>query len=102
MIKSTPYRYTRLRSLHPISPSSTATKYFWLLLEQVAALLHAHPGEIFFTAGQTVPHAHIHLIPRYSGDIENPTGGVRNIIPGLGDYTDLRTQGGSVLMRRET
>ena len=37
-------------------------------------------------AGQTVEHAHIHLIPRYSGDVANPRGGVRNIIPGKGDY----------------
>lgn len=39
-----------------------------------------------FDAGQTVPHCHIHLIPRYSGDVENPRGGVRNIIPGKGAY----------------
>jgi diadenosine tetraphosphate (Ap4A) HIT family hydrolase len=32
-------------------------------------------------AGQTIPHVHIHLIPRYSGDIENPVGGVRGVIP---------------------
>ena len=32
-------------------------------------------------AGQTVMHLHIHLIPRYSGDIENPRGGVRGVIP---------------------
>ena len=33
-------------------------------------------------AGQTVFHAHIHLIPRYTGDVQNPRGGIRNIIPG--------------------
>ena len=37
-------------------------------------------------AGQTIFHCHIHLIPRYKGDVENPRGGVRNIIPGKGDY----------------
>lgn len=37
-------------------------------------------------AGQTVPHVHIHLIPRYKGDVENPTGGVRNVIPNKADY----------------
>jgi ATP adenylyltransferase len=37
-------------------------------------------------AGQTIPHCHIHLIPRRKGDVENPIGGVRNIISGKGNY----------------
>jgi diadenosine tetraphosphate (Ap4A) HIT family hydrolase len=37
-------------------------------------------------AGQTVPHAHIHLIPRYQWDIEKPEGGVRGVIPGMKIY----------------
>jgi len=32
-------------------------------------------------AGQSVPHIHIHMIPRYKGDVENPKGGVRGVIP---------------------
>ena len=32
-------------------------------------------------AGQTIPHVHIHLIPRYSGDMDDPEGGVRGVIP---------------------
>ena len=38
------------------------------------------------TAGQTIFHCHIHLIPRRTGDVDNPRGGVRNIIPGMGNY----------------
>ena len=37
-------------------------------------------------AGQTIFHAHIHVIPRYMGDVPDPIGGVRNIIPGKGKY----------------
>lgn len=37
-------------------------------------------------AGQTIPHCHVHLIPRRAGDVANPRGGVRHVIPGKGDY----------------
>ena len=38
------------------------------------------------TAGQTVFHFHCHLIPRYKGDMEDPKGGVRHVIPSKGKY----------------
>jgi diadenosine tetraphosphate (Ap4A) HIT family hydrolase len=38
------------------------------------------------TAGQTVPHLHIHLIPRFQGDQEDPRGGVRWILPEKAKY----------------
>lgn len=38
------------------------------------------------TAGQTIEHAHLHIIPRYSGDLEDPRGGVRNILPDNSGY----------------
>lgn len=37
-------------------------------------------------AGQTVFHVHMHLIPRYIGDVDNPKGGVRGVIPGKQKY----------------
>jgi diadenosine tetraphosphate (Ap4A) HIT family hydrolase len=64
------------------------------LVRQVKGILHerfepqgfnvgVNCGEV---AGQTVFHAHIHIIPRYTGDVPNPRGGVRNIIPDKGNY----------------
>ena len=37
-------------------------------------------------AGQTVDWPHVHLIPRQHGDVDDPIGGVRNTIPGMGNY----------------
>jgi diadenosine tetraphosphate (Ap4A) HIT family hydrolase len=37
-------------------------------------------------AGQTVPHLHVHIIPRFQGDVDDPRGGVRGVIPDKADY----------------
>jgi diadenosine tetraphosphate (Ap4A) HIT family hydrolase len=37
-------------------------------------------------AGQTVQYPHVHLIPRRAGDVEDPVGGVRGVIPGQANY----------------
>lgn len=37
-------------------------------------------------AGQTMMHLHVHVIPRYAGDIADPRGGVRHVIPEKGNY----------------
>lgn len=37
-------------------------------------------------AGQTIFHCHVHLIPRYIGDVADPTGGVRGVIPEKQNY----------------
>ena len=65
-----------------------------ILLNEVKAILQKqfNPDgfnvgiNIHAAAGQTVPHAHIHLIPRYQGDVQEPRGGVRGVIPGKQTY----------------
>ena len=37
-------------------------------------------------AGQTIRHLHFHIIPRRSGDVADPRGGVRGVIPGRASY----------------
>lgn len=64
------------------------------LVDSVKALLDAqsHPAgyNVGFNAGsaagQTIGHLHIHVIPRYPGDVPDPRGGVRHVIPGRGNY----------------
>lgn len=41
-------------------------------------------------AGRTIHHLHVHIIPRYKGDVENKIGGVRNVIAGKGDYVNKK------------
>jgi superfamily II DNA or RNA helicase/diadenosine tetraphosphate (Ap4A) HIT family hydrolase len=43
-------------------------------------------------AGQTIFHMHQHIIPRYIGDVPNPRGGVRNVIPEKGNYIPSENQ----------
>lgn len=38
------------------------------------------------SGGQTIMHLHVHLIPRYDGDVEDPRGGIRNLKPQLVPY----------------
>lgn len=42
-------------------------------------------------AGQTVDHLHIHVIPRYMGDVNDPRGGIRHVIPDKANYLGKET-----------
>ena len=46
-------------------------------------------------AGQTVDHLHLHVIPRYAGDVPDPRGGVRHVLAGRGNYLLKPTREGA-------
>lgn len=64
------------------------------LVRQIAATISADAGvdgvnigvNSGTAAGQTVDHAHVHVIPRRTGDVADPRGGVRHVIPENADY----------------
>ena len=65
----------------------------WALVEHVRGLLSDRNPDGFnvgfndgAAAGQTVFHAHIHVIPRYAGDVRDPRGGIRHAVIGHGHY----------------
>jgi diadenosine tetraphosphate (Ap4A) HIT family hydrolase len=65
----------------------------WEVVEEVRRLLRERKPDGFNVgfnvgraAGQTVFHAHIHVIPRYQGDVPDPRGGVRHAVVGKGYY----------------
>lgn len=66
----------------------------WALLEQAKAAADAERRPDGYNigindgaaAGQTVPHLHIHLIPRFQGDQADPRGGVRWVLPDKANY----------------
>jgi diadenosine tetraphosphate (Ap4A) HIT family hydrolase len=102
-----------LRDLYPVSPGHTLVipwrhvgSFFDLTAEERAGLMELledakaaldvelRPDAYNVglndgpAAGQTVPHCHVHLIPRYSGDQEDPRGGVRWLVPEKAKYWD--------------
>lgn len=82
---------------HEASPFALPTSELAALWEAVAAvrqlLVESHRPDGFnigvnvgLAAGQTVGHAHVHVIPRYAGDAEDPRGGVRWVLPAKARY----------------
>ncbi len=101
------------RDAFPVSPGHTlvvtrrtvrswwdASRYEQLaildLVDQVKSRLDAELSpdgyNVGFNAGeasgQTIPHLHVHVIPRFNGDMDDPRGGVRHVIPERGNYLD--------------
>lgn len=61
-----------------------------IVKHQLDEELHPHGYNVGFNAGtaagQTVMHLHVHVIPRFRGDMDDPRGGVRHVIPSKGNY----------------
>lgn len=74
--------------------SSEERESFFNVLEETKRILDAKFNPNAYNigindgqfAGQTVPHLHVHLIPRYEGDVKDPRGGVRWLFPDKADY----------------
>lgn len=83
-------------SFFETSPQERAALLELLDQAQAAAGAEFHPDGFNIgindgaAAGQTVPHLHIHLIPRFQGDQSDPRGGVRWVIPDKANYWSSR------------
>lgn len=104
-------RAAAIRDAFPISPGHTlvvslrhVARFFDLdrdeqadVLDLVNLVCDALDGEfhpdgynvgvnVGAAAGQTVPHVHVHIIPRYTGDVADPRGGIRWVLPARAAY----------------
>jgi len=61
-----------------------------VLEEQYSPAGYNVGANVGLAAGQTVGHVHIHVIPRYEGDVDDPRGGVRWVLPDRADYWSSR------------
>lgn len=105
---------TPVRSLFELDPAVQGA--VWEMVRRTRLALEERHAPDGFTiglndgeaAGQTVPHAHVHVIPRYRGDVPDPRGGIRWVIPERAAYwprkklvtAAILRRGGAVLLTR--
>lgn len=79
-------------SIFELTPAEQAAAFEAVRVARLALDAEHHPDgynvgvNVGAAAGQTVMHAHVHLIPRFKGDVSNPRGGVRHALVGKGFY----------------
>jgi diadenosine tetraphosphate (Ap4A) HIT family hydrolase len=75
----------------PIAENNDLWQLVGIVRKQLARELSPHGFNIGFNegeaAGQTVEHAHVHIVPRYRDDVVDPRGGVRWVLPEKANYT---------------
>lgn len=75
-----------------VDEQSDISELVWELRELLEAEHHTTSFNVGINvgaaAGQTIDHAHVHLIPRYEGDVPDPRAGVRCVIPQRARYWD--------------
>ncbi|MEA2107969.1 MAG: HIT family protein [Pseudomonadota bacterium] len=81
--------------INPLDLAADEMTEAWQLIQQLTTELRQQDATITgfnigmncgYDAGQSIFHSHIHLIPRRQGDMENPRGGVRGVIPAKQHY----------------
>ena len=83
-----------VKSAHDLSDPEMLE--IWRLLQEMRNFISSSDAPDGFNigvndgaaAGQTVGHVHFHLIPRYAGDLPDPRGGVRWVLPAKARYWD--------------
>jgi len=86
-----------VRSIYDLDPEEISD--LWKLAGEVRSKLASEFDPDGFNiglndgtaAGQTIAHAHIHVVPRFSGDVVDPRGGIRWVIPERAPYWDPET-----------
>jgi diadenosine tetraphosphate (Ap4A) HIT family hydrolase len=84
----------KYQQMHETQQGTKSEAYLAHALKQLQAVANRSPDAFNDglndgpAAGQTMPHFHWHVLPRWDGDMLNPRGGIRHMFPGMGNYQE--------------